>query len=67
MSARTPFDHALAELLRAWKARDDLRRRDDVDLCERTEVWLALDRARTWVASFDGAGRQAGWPRQRTG
>ena len=59
----TPFDAALAELLRAWKQWDDVQRRTcDISLSERTAAFVALDDARTWVGAFDGAGRQPGWP-----
>lgn len=58
---QTPFDVALAELLRAWTRHDDLD--PDVPLEVRLASWRALDRARTWVASFDGAGRQNGLAR----
>lgn len=58
MQPQTPFDAALAELLRAWTAHDDLA--PEADLDQRLASWRALDRARTWAASFDGAGRQNG-------
>ncbi|CAN5384398.1 hypothetical protein BH23ACT9_BH23ACT9_05180 [soil metagenome] len=62
MQPASPFDAALAELLRAWRAHDDLRgRTDEVPLEESLAAWLALDRARTWVGAFDGAGRQPGY------
>lgn len=54
----TPFDVALAELLRAWTAHDDLT--PDAALDVRLTSWRTLDRARSWVASFEGAGRQPG-------
>lgn len=60
----TPFDVALRELLHAWRAHDDLVGRGEVDLAERTASWLRLDRARRWVGTFDGAGRQPGLPRR---
>lgn len=61
MQPSTPFDAALAELLRSWKVRDDLHRHGQPSLPETTAAWLALDRARSWVGSFDAAGRQPGW------
>ncbi len=60
MEDRTAFDVAVAELLRCWRFRDDLRNRGGATLEETTQAWLQLDRARTWVASFEGAGRQPG-------
>ncbi|MEE8601971.1 hypothetical protein [Euzebya tangerina] len=62
-AADTPFDAALGELLRAWRAWDDVQKRgSSVPLPERTAAFIALDDARRWVGAFDGAGRQPGWP-----
>ncbi len=62
MATTTPFDAALAALLHAWQVREQLADGGDADLRDTTAAWLALDRARTWVGSFEGAGRQPGWP-----
>jgi hypothetical protein len=64
--ASTPFGAALTELLRTWRAHDDLRRERDVDpaavdLARTIAVWEDLHRARSWVGSFEGAGRTPGW------
>ncbi len=54
MEVRTPFDAALAALLKAWKARDDLRQQGDPDGAAVRAAFVELDRARAWVRKASG-------------
>lgn len=54
MEVSTPFDAALAALLEAWKARDDLRRQGDTDHAAIRSAWVELDRARAWARKARG-------------